>query len=553
MSGSRNRILTEESPAARLGSELSLDTFNRATHLASHQFENAVASIVFVYYGEIWQHSEAANGRPKTLITQSVAQTGELLWIESTREDERTAKHPMVIGAPFSRFAVFVPIRLHQGDIPGVLCVYGPDEHPLDATKAACLQDIADFVANEWERSRIVADLDRLLRERDEALHKRMRSEERLNAALGLADIHVWEMDYKERKLFKAGAEDTLFHEPQTYQGLYKDLYVTVDPRDRQMVREAWNDHIENGAVYRPEYRINRPDGAEVWAQASVKFICDEQGKPARAVGAMQNITNRKRSEHALIIAMQEAEAANKAKSAFLATMSHELRTPLNAILGFAEMIKEQIVGPVHPRYVDYAQDIYASGRHLLDLVNDVLDISKLEAGKVDLHESEFDARKLLRETVTSFSALAKDETIEIGCDFESFPWLRADKRLIKQILLNLLSNALKFTPAGGSISVTAHHDPERKHFAISVTDTGIGMSSAEIEIALSPFGQIDSNIARRHKGTGLGLPISRSLMRLHGGDLLVESETGFGTRVIMLLPEARVVTEGKALHQANA
>jgi signal transduction histidine kinase len=221
------------------------------------------------------------------------------------------------------------------------------------------------------------------------------------------------------------------------------------------------------------------------------------------------------------------------------------LRTPLNAILGFSELMHFQMLGPLgHARYGEYAADINMSGRHLLDLVNDILDLSRLSAGKAELRESEFALDQLLDDCRT----LLGGETLRhVALHVEiapNLPLLYADFRMIKQILLNLLSNAAKFTPEGGSITAAAARVAGGLH--LSVTDTGIGMSEQDIEKALSPFGQIDSKVARRHQGAGLGLPIARAHAELHGGKLLLESAEGQGTCVTLVLPERRLVESRK-------
>jgi signal transduction histidine kinase len=282
-----------------------------------------------------------------------------------------------------------------------------------------------------------------------------------------------------------------------------------------------------------------------------------ETSRLLASLAAMQNaISESRRQERALqmseaarLSAEFEAIAAQKAsraKSEFLATMSHELRTPLNAILGFSELIREQMLGPVPACYADYANDIHVSGRHLLDLINDVLDISKLEAGKVELHETDVDIGNLTTESVMLVRNQAATSQIAIHVDHEaSMPPVRGDERLLKQVLLNLLSNALKFTPQGGAVSVQSRI-VGAQGVQIAISDTGIGMTEAEIEIALTPFGQIDSKIARGLKGTGLGLPISRSLIQLHGGELTVHSEPGKGTSIAVNLPDSRILRSGK-------
>jgi len=255
-----------------------------------------------------------------------------------------------------------------------------------------------------------------------------------------------------------------------------------------------------------------------------------------------------RRAETARVTAEYESEIAHqasRAKSEFLATMSHELRTPLNAILGFSEVIQHQMFGPVSAQYAGYAKDIHVSGMHLLDLINDVLDLSKLEAGKVDMKEETVSLGDLVEECAT----LVRDQAILAGVpltlDIDATLLVVADRRHVKQVVLNLLSNALKFTPRERGVSVRT-----RVHTVVEleIADGGIGMTADEIKIALSPFGQVDSKIARQHKGTGLGLPISRNLMQLHGGDLRLESEPGRGTRAIAVFPLERVVViEDKA------
>jgi len=254
----------------------------------------------------------------------------------------------------------------------------------------------------------------------------------------------------------------------------------------------------------------------------------------------------RNSERHALAMA-DEAQRANQAKSEFLANMSHELRTPLNAILGFSEIIKSQLYGPLgHDKYAEYAEDVHKSGAHLLDLINDVLDLSKIDAGRMELRESVFSVDEMIGDTVLLLRDKAKNH-VSLELRLPAPIQVMADRRLTKQILINLLSNAIKFTPDGGTITVGALQKPG-SGVEIYVADTGIGMTQAQIEKAFSVYGQVDSRIARTHEGTGLGLPISQSLARLQGGDLLAQSMPGQGTRMTFVLPESRIARAAQAL-----
>ncbi len=237
------------------------------------------------------------------------------------------------------------------------------------------------------------------------------------------------------------------------------------------------------------------------------------------------------------------AEKANKAKTEFLASMSHELRTPLNAIIGFSNAIKDQIFGPLgHSRYVEYMDDIQASGEHLLSLINDILDVSAIEAGKAELSEEELSIPMIVDASHTLIRARAKQGKLSLELDIaDNLPGIWGDQRRIKQVLLNLLSNAIKFTPEGGTITTTAQLI-NNSGLTISVADTGVGMAEKEITKAMTQFGQVDSELDRKHEGTGLGLPLAKGLIELHEGCFDVISEKGKGTTVSVTFPPQRVI-----------
>jgi signal transduction histidine kinase len=265
-------------------------------------------------------------------------------------------------------------------------------------------------------------------------------------------------------------------------------------------------------------------------------------------------LREREAAYEALRLAKEEAEAASRGKSGFLATMSHELRTPLNAIIGFSEMMLREVLGNLgNDQYRAYVADIHESGTHLLQIINDILDLSKAEAGKLELHEDVFD----LRETVRSVTQLTNaristgglSDSIELD---EGLPLLRADERKTKQVLLNLVTNAVKFTPPGGRIDIAGRFDPA-SGVVLTVKDTGIGIAPRDLERVLQPFEQIDSSLSRTHQGTGLGLPLVKAIMELHGGSLALESQVGVGTCVTVTFPANRAVFDRGAADTKRA
>jgi PAS domain S-box-containing protein len=274
----------------------------------------------------------------------------------------------------------------------------------------------------------------------------------------------------------------------------------------------------------------------------SGKPIFDDAGRFLGYRGTARDITEKMLAERALLEAKATAEAANSAKSQFLANMSHELRTPLNAVLGFSEVLQNGIAGPLQSRQIEYVGLIRQSGEHLLHVINEILDLARIDAGKLELHEEVVDPRRLIDSCIALVTDRANAGLLHLSVEIEDdVPRLMADWTRLMEILLNLLTNAIKFTELGGSIALLAECAKDGG-VRFAVRDTGAGMTPSEIEIALELFGQVDAGLARRHEGTGLGLPLARKLAELHGGSLTIESEKGRGTTAIVALPPRRVV-----------
>ncbi len=261
----------------------------------------------------------------------------------------------------------------------------------------------------------------------------------------------------------------------------------------------------------------------------------------AIAVALVFQMYRLKKIEKALRLANEASEHANRTKSEFLANMSHELRTPLNSIIGYSQLISGEILGKLNnPKYVEYAKDVLFSGEHLLEVINDILDVSKIEAGEVTIVEEEIDIRDVVEAALKFVMLRGKSKNHDVKTEIRlDNGRLLADVRIIRQILINLLSNAVKFTPESGHISINAGFD-EIGSIVLKISDSGIGIEETDIPKALEPFGQIRENPELAHEGTGLGLSLSKRLVEMHDGVLSIESRVGEGTTVIVWFPPER-------------
>jgi len=346
--------------------------------------------------------------------------------------------------------------------------------------------------------------------------------------------------------------------------GLWLDR---IHPNDVANVEQAYQLLFSKNKKFDVEYRIRRKDDQLIWLHNRALATRMREGVMC-ADGLFSDITHRKEAEESLQQAKEAAELANNAKSQFLANMSHELRTPLNAIIGFSEILADQTFGGMNERQLKYAGNILASGRHLLQLINDILDLSKVEAGHTELILESVSIPKALQDVHSIVKPLAAKKNLTLIFEVApGLPELQADQSKFKQIMYNLLSNAIKFTPDGGSVTVTAglqkgpSGEPasaaklnrSEEYFSISVTDTGVGVKPQDQERIFLEFEQVDSSYARQQQGTGLGLALTRKLIDLHGGRIWVESQgiEGKGSKFSFLIPReqfqpARALTNGE-------
>jgi PAS domain S-box-containing protein len=297
---------------------------------------------------------------------------------------------------------------------------------------------------------------------------------------------------------------------------------------------------VATGRAITATVRNYRKDGRTFWNEINISPMRDETGRLIHFVGILQDVTNRIRTEENLREAKNQAELANRAKSEFLAAMSHDLRTPLNAIIGFSEVMQLELFGPLGAaQYGSYAKDIHESGRHLLEIINDILDLSKIEAGRMELTPEPVDVGEIVEAATRLVSGRANTNGVALNLALtDGLPKLLVDRRAILRVLVNLLTNAVKFTPKGGSVTISATAI-EPGGIAIEVADTGIGIAARDLKRVLEPFVQAEDAQSRSQQGTGLGLPIAKGLVEQSGGEFRLESELDRGTTVKLRLPKA--------------
>lgn len=475
----------------------------------------------------VWRASGNDVPNPADAVVRLERVDDGVVWIPNLLEDPRFREVPGLARRGLRGY-VSASVRLSSGDRVGELSVWTCGPLPFDADRASLLQDLADVVGHECDRIRAVTEHAALIAQLQ-------RSERRLKLAVENANLCIYELDYGARELIKIGDDSCFFSTPPTYEECVRDPFAATLPADRPLVEATWARHQAEGVPNISEWRINRLDKV-VWVNSTAEIYYDETGAPACMIGSFQNITERKLGEQAMAEAKSAAEEANRAKSTFLATMSHEIRTPLNGVLGMAQAMAADDLSDFQRDRLDV---IRRSGESLLAILNDMLDLSKIESGKMDLEAVEFDFGEIARGAHATFTALANEKGLSFCLDAEAAGGVYlGDPTRTRQVLCNLISNAVKFTETG-EVRVSVQYDGEA--LVATVSDTGIGMPPEALSRLFTSFSQADTSTTRRFGGTGLGLAICKQLAELMGGSISATSVEGQGSAFVFRAPMTRV------------
>ncbi|WP_133613316.1 sensor histidine kinase [Dongia mobilis] len=521
-------------------------SFDDLTILASEICAMPIAVISLVDADRLWFKSrvgiEISEMPREGSFCDYAISDPDFVEVQDLAADPRFAGHPMVAGTPQLRFYAAAQIKSGCGLAFGTLSVMDVTPRRLDARQRASLIRLANQCSNLIELRTVARQLENEIAHRTEALNT---AEAQFRGFLQNAPINMSVKCLDGRYMIVNPAIGRFYgvHESELIGKHIRDIAA---PEMAAVVEAADATVLGTG---KPLIRESRYlwRGRELWFH-EIKFpIRDAEGRTATIGSIGIDITDSKLGQEELIEAKERAEAASQAKSQFLANMSHELRTPLNAILGFSEIIAQQAIGPVSlERIRAYAADIHQSGQLLMKIINDILDLSKIEAGRVTLTDTTCDLGEIVRTTLNLIDNAAQTKNLRVSNLLPgNLPPIRADERALTQVLLNLVNNAIKFTLPGGEITVEATLLSDG--IALSVTDTGIGIAADDIPLVFTAFGQVEDAFARGHEGAGLGLPIARALIELMDGKLDLHSRLGIGTRVTIWLPASRLLASSAA------
>ena len=361
----------------------------------------------------------------------------------------------------------------------------------------------------------------------------------RLEVAAKAAELGIWDWNVStDQLLFDEQMHAIYGTSPATFNGTIEGFIKAVHPEDAGNLMSLAQAVLNGGPHYQTQYRIIHPDYSIRHIKTYGTVMYDQNNLPEHIIGVVMDITQDKVAEETLRLANLELERAMRVKDEFLANMSHELRTPLNSILGISESLEEQVAGQITEKQRKYLHIIGESGRHLLELINDILDLSKIGAGRLELTISQFSTEAVCQSCLRMIKELARKKNLDVSFHLdEKVEFIQGDERRLKQMLVNLLSNAVKFTPEGNRLGLEVSGSLEKRQVTFTVWDTGIGIARQDLTRLFRPFVQLDSRLSREASGTGLGLMLVSQLARLHGGKVEVQSELGTGSRFSVSLP----------------
>lgn len=457
----------------------------------------------------------------------------------------------------FSALAALSTLKDSGLDIPFIVISGTIGE---ETAVAALKGGVHDFLVKD-KLARLNPAIERELRDAD-ARRSRREAETRYQLLVERLPMIVYlsPVDNMQHTTYVSPQIETILgYTPKEWLANPKFWQTRLHPNDREGVIHTVEESERTGDPSSMEYRMLARDGKIVWFHDQAVLLRDDKGQPLYWQGIKVDVTTRKQAE-AEILSLNaelerrvqerttELERALRAKDEFLASMSHELRTPLNAILGLSESLAEHVAGPLNEKQQRYVKTISESGNHLLSLINDILDLARIESGQVVLNISEVDLQQVCQASLRMINQMAHKKEQEVTLEIEDgidFIWV--DERRLKQILVNLLSNAVKFTPAGGKLGLQVKGSLKEKSVMFIVWDNGIGISEKDLKRLFKPFVQLNSSLSREAPGTGLGLALVAQMARLHGGSVRVESKVDEGSRFIVTLPwEPAIATDAE-------
>jgi len=509
-------------------------------HIAIREYDSQSNSFKLIGFNklgissqEIQSHIDKANSmitNPSQGLSGWVTIHGQSILSGNVKADER-----YLDVFPDINSGIYVPLKV-GANIIGSIAVESEEEYAFTEHDQRLLETLAGQAAIAIENANLFNELEKRVQERTLQIEATKR---RLELATHAGQIGVWE--YKPRENFVVWDErmHIIHHLPVgAFDGKPETWAKYIHPED--LANSQINSQLAftENLLLNNEHRIILPDGNIRYIATSAVTAFGEDNTPDRIIGICQDITMHKKFEEALRLANAEMENALKVKDEFLANMSHELRTPLNAILGISESLEEQMIGALNEKQQKYVGIIKESGKHLLDLINDILDISKIEAGRMELTFHPIGVEKLCQSSLRMIKELAQKKKIQVSLKIHGeVATIMGDERRLKQVLVNLLSNAVKFTEENNKIGLEVKGYPQRNEVAFSVWDTGIGIAEEDLKFLFKPFVQLDAGLAREFQGTGLGLALVAQMVRLHGGSVSVKSQIGKGSIFTITLP----------------